>query len=455
VETKSDWNKNSRLSMLDAAAYSLMVGFGETFLAAYVLFRGGSDIASGLVSVIPMAIGSFLQITFLPFLNKAKSYRPVVVLGSLLQAVCLFTISYQKLDYIYLFILTSLYWALGFTVGPTWNAWMSILVPEKTRVDFFARRARVCQFFTLLGLLLGGTLLYLVKDTNLYSNTYSFIFQLAALFRVVSAILLLKHDNVNKEKIEKIWHKDLSFFKTFLAGDLKRLLGYLLILHSTVYIAAPYFNPYMLKILELNYAEYAFLVSVTFVTRILSFSLISKWTEKYGPLKVLWVGTFLIFLTPAGWALYQESPWLIFMQVISGLGWGLQDLGATIFILERFKPHDRSQVLSFVNFVSSIAMLVGSGIGAFILSALGALQENYHVLFIISTVGRFLAVLAIIFISDKKYREDLILGMRIIGIRPTMGAIIRPILYIAKPKRTHYDRAKIKKRGKDGANNSD
>src|SRR5258708_17664221 len=53
--------KNLRNSVSDGAAFSMMVGIGETYFPAFVLALGMGEIAAGLVASIPLLVGAVLQ----------------------------------------------------------------------------------------------------------------------------------------------------------------------------------------------------------------------------------------------------------------------------------------------------------------------------------------------------------------------------------------------------------
>src|SRR5438270_593907 len=53
--------KNLRNSVSDGAAFSVMVGIGETYFPAFVLAMGMGEIASGLIASVPLLMGAILQ----------------------------------------------------------------------------------------------------------------------------------------------------------------------------------------------------------------------------------------------------------------------------------------------------------------------------------------------------------------------------------------------------------
>src|SRR5262249_54123491 len=67
--------KNLRNSMSDGAAFSVMVGTGETYFPAFVLAMGMGEIAAGLVASIPILVGAILQMVSPAAVVKLGSNR--------------------------------------------------------------------------------------------------------------------------------------------------------------------------------------------------------------------------------------------------------------------------------------------------------------------------------------------------------------------------------------------
>jgi hypothetical protein len=51
-----------RCSIADAASYSIMVGIGETYLAAFALALGTGETFAGLIATLPMLAGASIQL---------------------------------------------------------------------------------------------------------------------------------------------------------------------------------------------------------------------------------------------------------------------------------------------------------------------------------------------------------------------------------------------------------
>ena len=70
----------------DAVAASVMVGTGETYIAAFALALGLGDIVAGIVASGPLLAGAFLQLVSPYAIRRLGSHRRWVVLTAGLQA---------------------------------------------------------------------------------------------------------------------------------------------------------------------------------------------------------------------------------------------------------------------------------------------------------------------------------------------------------------------------------
>lgn len=423
-----------RLSLKDAAAYSIMVGSGEAYLSAFVLALGFSAVSAGLITTVPVVVGSTIQLLFMWIYNHLTSYRRWVIWSARAQSFILFTLATlpywapRELSLIYIF--TSLYWACSFSAGPAWNAWMGALVPKRMRITFFAQRTRQAQIFTYLTIFTSGLLLYLAENLHLAIHCFAALFGVAAVARLTSAHYIQQQLDSPREEIEKIMLTSTGFLKRMQDPKLIIILIYLFVLQLSVYIAAPYFSPYMLKELQLNYAQYMLLSSTTFLSRIFLYPLIQKWADRYGPLKLIWFGTLALTLTPYLWTLSENYFYLLTLQVFSGAAWGMQELGLFLLLLDRFPSKERSSILTVANFLSSMGMLLGSLLGSRIMIQSEFDTSTYFLVFTISTLCRLSAALALPFLEEKPIRHRLLLFWRVVGFRPNLGAMLKPILYI-------------------------
>ncbi len=79
--------RDLRYSSLDSFFANAMVGIGETFLPAFVLAMGASEVHAGLIATLPFLIGSALQLLVPRALFRVGSYRVWVTTLCVLQSL--------------------------------------------------------------------------------------------------------------------------------------------------------------------------------------------------------------------------------------------------------------------------------------------------------------------------------------------------------------------------------
>src|SRR4029453_11863348 len=127
----SELRRNLRRIYSDAIAFSVMVGAGETYLAAFVLALGMGELATGLVASIPMLAGAFLQLISPAAVRKLGSHRRWVVLCAIAQASSFIPLTaaalYGRIHVAAVFAIAALYWGAGMATGPAWSTWAGTL----------------------------------------------------------------------------------------------------------------------------------------------------------------------------------------------------------------------------------------------------------------------------------------------------------------------------------------
>src|SRR5690606_24847635 len=152
-----------RLSYADAGCYSLMVGFGEAFLPAFVLALGMGEIIAGLVSTVPLMLGGLLQLLAPIGIRACRSYQRWVVACASLQAlsfVPMIVLAIRGTPSVWIIFGAALvYWASGFSASPAWNNWIEGLIPSQRLRAFLTTRSRMTQISTLVAFIAAGCLL--------------------------------------------------------------------------------------------------------------------------------------------------------------------------------------------------------------------------------------------------------------------------------------------------------
>lgn len=413
----------------DGATYSFMVGSGETYFAAFVLALGASDIAGGLVSSIPLLIGAIVQLAAPSLAARVGSPRRWVSICAIVQVLSFVPLvlgaAFGHIPLFVVFAAISLYWAAALAAGPTWSTWVATTFPARLRARYFALRNRLCQLVQLGGIVGAGVVLAMferpkeaasaVVDVALTADAasaagaassgggiqdlilpgFAIIMVVAALSRLASTLFLrVQHDapHVTRER-ERVGV--LSLLIRIAKGRDMRLIQYLLVAQFTVQVSAPYFNPFMLRSLELSKGEYLLMVATLFASKSLFLPLHGHFARRFGARRLLMAAGVGIVGLSAAWVISPSLYYLVPLQALNGCVWGAWELATFLLMLETIPDRERTGVLTVFNLLNCFAMVLGSLAGAFLLSSMGSGRDAYLALFVISSMFRLAALPAL------------------------------------------------------------
>jgi len=402
--------RNLRAMNADGFSFSVMVGIAETYLPAFMLARGFGELNAALIATLPVLLGSLLQMAAPVLLKWFGCYRRFVVAAALVQSSSVLMLMVLALSggvqAWMVFVPATLYWAAGLATGPAWNLWAEKLVPQRIRSGFFARRSRMCHVGVLLGLVSGGLLLRWSVGSDLNVIIFSLLFGIGAAGRFVSAGMLSRQTKVRMAKSEereadtipvsrvslflRLWASRRGLFRTGTAG---RLVLFLMAVQTAVHISGPYFNPFMLRVLELSWVEYMGLLSLGFIGKMLSLPWAGRFANRFGADRLLWVGSLGIVPISAMWFVSQETWFLGVLQILSGLVWGCYELAMLLQFFRQIPVDRRIAVLTIYNVGNSAAMVLGTLLGALILNWFNRSFDAYLMVFVASGCLRAVSLL--------------------------------------------------------------
>jgi len=427
-------------SIGDAAAYSVMVGIGETYFAAFALALGTGETIAGLVATLPMLMGASLQLATPWALKRFRSFRTWVVLCASLQAMALLMMPVAALLFgtakiAWVFAAAAAYWAASQATGPAWNTWIEEIIPKRVRANYFACRARISQTFTLIGFVAGGIALHLGHTPRWILATFAAIFFVGSACRFLSAWFLSRQ---TEPSAGQYITRQVSLAEMFsrTKGDVgMSLVLYLLAVQTAVQISGPYFTPYMLVHQQLDYFQYMVLIGIGFLGKVIALPLWGRVAHYAGARRLLWIGGTSIVPIAGLWIFtiwFEEhsTARLIYIgviQLISGLVWAAYELAMVLMFFEAIPRQDRASVLTFYNFGNAAALVAGGLIGAVVLQIGGEHPTAYLVLFGLSSLARLCTVL-LLRKAPERTIEVTQPAVRVIAVRADEGPVERPIL---------------------------
>jgi MFS family permease len=436
TSTTSEFRANLRRIYIDAIAFSVMVGVGETYLAAFVLALGHGELAAGLVASIPLLAGAVIQLISPAAVRNMGSHRRWVVFCAIAQASSFIPLviaaTMGRMNVFAVFAVAALYWGTGMATGPAWNTWVGTLVPRRIRANYFAQRSRAGHIAVLAGLVAAGLSLQFGKASRAELTTFAMLFALAALCRFVSATLLSRQDEPEPPNGEHRVVPVREWLGRFRSAHDGKLLMYMLALQTAVQISGPYFTPFMLKQLQMSYANYLLLIATSFSARILLLPMLGGLVRTIGAKRVLWYSGIGLVPLSALWLVSDSIAYLFFVQLIAGAVWAAYELATFLLLFETIREEERTSVLTTFNLANAIAMVVGSLIGGAILTINGASHAAYMAIFAASCLARIITLpllsRAVSATPAPRPLQSIPVPTRVVAVRPNLGAIERPVL---------------------------
>jgi MFS family permease len=419
-----------RAGVGDGAAFSVMVGCGETYLPAFALAVGLGDVVAGLIATVPMLAGATLQLLSPRLIPFVGTHRRWVVLCASLQAAAFIPLvvaaAVGRVPAVAVMALATLYWGAGIAAGPAWNTWMSRAIPTSLRAPFFAKRSRVAQMSVLAGLFGGGAVLHFASQRGATLAGFMMLFSAAFIARLTSAGFLLRQREPHTPvKLEE--NVSLLAFAARLRKPESRLFAYMLCVQISTHLAASYFTPYMLSELKLPYATYMALLATAFLAKALTLPYAGRFAQRFGAKKLLWVGGVGIVPLSALWVVSHSPLYLLWMQVIGGIAWACYEFATFLLLFETIRDEERTSVLTSFNFVNAAALAIGGALGGFLLHSAGVHYGAYMLIFVLSSAGRLLTLPMLHSLSEVRVRH-VRMAFRVLTVRPSAGGDDRPIL---------------------------
>jgi len=408
VPSDQSTRRDLRSMTRDGVFFSVMVGIGETYLPAFVLAAGLGEVAAGLITTLPLLAGAVLQLLAPRGVKWLGSPRLWVVGSAALQALCFVPLAIAALrggiSLGVVFLLVSCYWGFGMASAAAWGSWAETLVPKLVRSNYFARRTRFTQAGTLLGFVAGGFSLQYAKNEGFLLQAFAVLFGVAAICRLISAWALSGQSETAPKEHDQ---KTVSFTelgRRLWNGGSERFLVYLVAVQFGVYFSGPYFNPYMLRHMELSYSTYVMLIGSCFLAKMLALPMWGIVAQRSGPQRLLWIGGIGIVPVSGLWLVSNSLPFLFALQLIGGIAWAAYELAMLLLFFESLRREERTALMTIYNAANALSMVLGSIAGGLVINFMDKSAESYLLVFGLSSVLRF-STIGLLFLLPKLRSE--------------------------------------------------
>ena len=407
MKTKHETHKvrNSlRYSVLDASAYSAMLGLTQNYISPLALELNATTTQIGLLSSIPSLAMAFSQLSA-PYLSARAGSRK----GLILPMVFMHAIMFVPILLVpYLFHFSAVWWLIGFVTvsvvlgaiaNPAWGSMMADLVPERLRGKYFGFRGQVSGFITQV-FSYGAAGILLLFTGNIFVG-YAILFGSATVFRLLSFTFISRQYEPKLPVTKEQGPSLLEIIKNVGSSNLGKFMIFFSLIDFCTMISGPFFTVFMFRDLHFNYLYYCIVSSASQLSVLVFLPFWGRRADKWGNLKVVRIATALIWLVPIFWVFSDNIVYLAFANIVSGFAWSGFSLSGVNFAYDASTPQERTKQLAVFGAMDGLACCIGAALGGFIAPHLPPLLGYpLRTLFVISGVLR--GVVALLFLRQIK-----------------------------------------------------
>jgi MFS family permease len=394
-----------KASIAEGGASSVMLGFGEQYVAPFAIRLGASNTQIGFLSSFPFFIGSLFQLLGAKLTDKYQDRRKLVMFGVLFQALSfapLFLVPLFTKSVLLLTFFFCLYLAFGNLAGPSWTSMMADVIPLNERAHYFGRRNKYVFIALFASVLLSGIILNHFEAINIWLG-FGILFGLALAGRLTSFFLFFKHhDPVYKADIWDDFRFQ-DFLKELPSNHFGNFVIFRTVFSFSVMLAAPFFAVFMLSHLHFNYLQFSAVILMPMLIKALTMTYWGEISGRFGNKSTLYMTAVLIALIPALWGVVgllvhtrvTAFILILLIEIITGFAWAGFELTTFNYLLEHSSNRRRVKLFAYFNvafgFMIFIGGLAGSGALAFLKDSAPGATAIIAVLFF-SAFARFLTV---------------------------------------------------------------
>lgn len=355
---------------------SISEGFAETHFNSFAtLLSATSDQLSLFVSGQSFATCG-LQLWSDHLLKIFKSAKLLVLLCVGLQILILLSSTFILFTFgmnAYCFmILATLYTAIGGLSGPVWSSWVSDLIPDKRKGLCFGIRNQRTYPASFISIILAG--LALEKLELWFHGKLALHFAFCSIFMVGVLAKAFSFYHLYRQPVSPKMTQNGDTLgpiklltETLSDSATRRLICFFSLASFGVNISAAIQAPYLLQSLHFSYFKYASIIGIHVFARFLIAPFAGKIIDQQGSRTPLLYSVILMPFISFGWCISSEYSWILTIQVISGLIWGVFDLSAFTILSECSLPSEKHRVFAVKHLSSNLAAAAAPILGGFLL----------------------------------------------------------------------------------------
>ena len=415
------------ISVVEGSLHALMLGAAESYFGALAVELGHDPRALALLATVPLLMAAVSQLAS-SGLARRFGRKTIAVGGAVAQALSLAAIALVAHDEMRaltpLLLGKTAFYVAGGIMTPAWNAWITALTSGVSRSHYFGRRSAISQAWVFVAFLAAG---YALKWTAADLHTFVVLVLVGLVARLASALALAMQADVEEPPDElaswSAWRRCTAAVRQ---GPL-RVATYLALLMFGCTISTPFFTPYMLRELKMDYGAFALLSATSLLCKAIVFPIFHRLAMHHGLPRMLLVSGTGIAVVPVLWAMSSHYGWLFFVHVFSGAVWAGLEYSSFQLLMQDIRAELRTEFFSIANSMSGVLQVIGALIGG---ALLRSHWLSYAEIFVLSGVLRAIPLSVLLFQLPKLRLPGRLrrVPTRLMTVRPSAGALQRPIL---------------------------
>jgi MFS family permease len=402
--------RSQRFFWLDGLFASISDHFYLGFIPLYALALGATSAQVGWLASVANLSGAVSLFPGARLIEKTGRRKPIVVVsGGVLARLTLLALALIPLvtrrPELAIVLVVLLEGARAFTsslANPAWTELAADLVPPEQRSRYFGSRNVAMGLAALIIAPLAGRLIQVVNQQLAGPLPgYQLAFFLAFLFGILSTVSYQRIVEPPARRAVAEHHR----------GDLRRalraaplFLGFVasaVLWNLSLQVAGPFFNIYLVQELGAGAAVVGTLAAASSLTSLLGQRHFSRVQDRHNALWVLLVTGLLIPFLPLAWALTTASWQVALINMASGFLWAGYNLANFNELLELTPDEQRARAVALYQTAVFGSAVLGPLLGGYLSAALG-----FRVVFVLSGIGRFLAILLLLLFVARPLRRQ-------------------------------------------------
>jgi MFS family permease len=398
-----------KISVVEGAFATIHLGLtGGAFLTGYALFLGAGEISLGMLAAIPFAAQTF-QLASAYIVQRTGLLKPLAVSGQALARVTwIFPIilallplapgPHRVFAFMVFFAISSAFLMMTYNA---WTVWMGELIPQRLRGRYFGIRNGVVIAVNLAATVAGGRMLDAFKAAGGEGKGFATVFGVAVAAAAGASLFLMRQPAAAPPPapFRPFWRR---VAEPFGDGNFRKVLRFFAAWHFAWAIPLAFWNVYMLSFLGMTYFQIALFGGVVSLVAVAGNRFWGLVADRAGNKPVLALCAVGISFLPFFWCAARPHfmyP-VFFIPFWAGFCWSGFNLATFTLPLALSPRESRTYFIAAFGIVTGVATFAAStagGVTAHIAAAYewklaGLTFNHYHLLFVLSAVGRLLSI---------------------------------------------------------------